>query len=207
VAQITTGIRSILSIPFVYNTLQRVLGVTNSEKTIVKEYMSISSNDSILDIGCATAVVLDFMPKDIKYTGFDISSQYINLAKKKYKDRENTFFFDTYATTDSLNGEKFDKIIFNKVLHHLEDIEVSQLFDLAKHHLKDNGKVVCIDPCFIENQGFISKLIVSNDRGQNVRRPIEYKNLALKFFLDIKTTQRDDLAWIPIDCYIMECKN
>ena len=203
-SQNTSGLKSLLSIPFFYDMLQTVFGVTHSEREVPKLYFKIKDNHEVLDIGCGTAPILNFMPKSVVYTGYDISSEYINLAKKKYKKRENTFFFSDKIDKNSLPGRLFDRVILNKLLHHLSDDEVIDMFTLAKSHLKGDGKVVTLDPCFIKNQRFISNWIVGHDRGENVRTPEQYTNLAEQVFSNIKTKHRHT-AWLHIDTHVMEC--
>ncbi len=204
-SQNTSGLKSILSIPFFYNLLQFLLGVTHAEKEVVSRYFKIKDNYSVLDIGCGTAIILDLIPDTVVYKGYDISEEYINLAKKKYKNRKNVSFYVNMVEKSTLSTELFDRIIINKVLHHLNDREVLELFSIVKNNLTKDGRVLTMDPCFVSNQGFISKWIVSHDRGENVRSPEQYQNLAHQIFTNVSTFQRNNLSWVPIDTFIMEC--
>lgn len=206
-AQKTSGIKSILSSAFVYNFLQYILGVSVKEKHFFRQYIKAKKNESILDIGCGTANIVNSISSDVVYTGFDISTKYINFAKNKYKDRNNIYLKDELASTKSLKDQTFDYIILNKLLHHLDDNEVLNLFKLCKNHLNNNGKIITLDPCFVNKQKIISYWIVNNDRGQNVRTIQGYQDIALKVFNNVKGEQFNGSAWLHIDTYVMELKN
>ena len=47
----------------------------------------INERESVLDIGCGTAAILNFLPSNVAYTGYDINSAYINYAIKNYGQR------------------------------------------------------------------------------------------------------------------------
>lgn len=64
-AQVTTGIRSILSIPQVYDLVQRIMGAHSGRKNLVS-CMRVHPGQRVLDIGCGTAEILSYLP-DVKY--------------------------------------------------------------------------------------------------------------------------------------------
>ncbi len=67
----------------------------------------------ILDFGCGTGFLYEFLKKKInfrgKYVGYDISSEMINLAKKKYKKAK----FEKKDIFKSRINENFDYVIIN----------------------------------------------------------------------------------------------
>jgi len=204
--QITNGLRSILSIPTFYNLLQNLLGAKKARKKFIHKYMKVSQDNRVLDIGCGTAEILDYLPKNITYIGFDASNNYIKMAKKKYRNR-NAQFFAKLVTDSNLGDFKpFDVIIATGILHHLDDEEVIHLFSLAKKFLKPDGKLITLDPCYLENQRILARFLINYDRGQNVRTPDQYQKLAENIFLNINLYTCNDLLRIPYDHAILECK-
>ena len=57
-AQISTGVRAILSIPAVYSLLQKIMGAHKGRQILVRNYIQPYSGMKILDIGCGTADIL-----------------------------------------------------------------------------------------------------------------------------------------------------
>lgn len=150
----------------------------------------------MLDIGCGTASILQFLP-DIKYTGFDMSRQYIDYAKKKYGDRG--VFFCRKIGTEIINefSTSFDIVLAKGILHHLNDEEAIALFEVAKSVLKPGGRLITFDGCYREGQSRIARFILSQDRGRFVRTKEEHERLAKRVFSQVQLDIYDDLARIP----------
>ena len=91
------------------------------------------------------------------------------------------------------------------IIGHLDDDEVLNLFEIGKIALQDNGKMITIDPCFVQGQNIIAKYLISKDRGQNVRGINGYKSLAKAIFPKSKSHVKHR-KWIPYTHFIMELK-
>lgn len=196
-------LRSILAYPSVYRFFQNLVHRKKHIREYVDKYVKPKEGDTVLDIGCGPADILDFLPK-VKYFGFDISSRYINEAKRKYGGC-GTFFCKKFSQASVPTNLIFDIVIARNVLHHLNDDEVIQLFKLTKECLKPGGRMVTIDGCRLENEGLISKVILSLDRGRHVRHKDEYLNLARQIFNDVVCEVRNDLSNIPINGICISC--
>jgi cyclopropane fatty-acyl-phospholipid synthase-like methyltransferase len=204
-AQVETGIRSVLSIPIVYNFLQNTLGASNVRKELAEKYLNFERVERVLDIGCGTAELLQWIPENVEYVGFDASKVYIKAAQDRYNDRNARFFTKCISEVDLHDTEPFDLITAVGVIHHLCNIEVEKLFKVAAHALKDKGIFVSIDPCYVSDQSFISKAFIDRDRGQNVRTSKQYSQLAERVFKRVTSHHRNDLLRIPYDYSILVC--
>lgn len=71
--------------------LQSIVCSKESTKKIIDEHIIPCYEGKILDVGCRTADILMYLPKDIVYYGFDLSREYINSAKNKYGNRGKFF--------------------------------------------------------------------------------------------------------------------
>ncbi|MCW8932679.1 MAG: class I SAM-dependent methyltransferase [Gammaproteobacteria bacterium] len=205
-AQITSGIKSILSYPLFYNLFQNIIGAEDARRKFVSTYCQLETQQRWLDVGCGTAELLKHLPKDIQYVGFDTSAQYIQHAEVNYEEHNAKFY--TELLTDKLLTELglFERAIATGLLHHLDDIEVIYLFNTIKSALSEDGLFITFDPCYISDQSFISKFLIDRDRGQNVRKIEEYYELALKVFEKVELIHRNNMLRIPYDHVILICQ-
>lgn len=203
-AQITHGIRGILSHPGMYNLMQNLVGAEKARRLLVADYFPLKPGMRILDIGCGTAEILKHLPEDIVYTGFDASQEYIGQAKKRFGDRGE--FHAELVEQSTLNTlERFDLIFAFGLLHHLDDDAALALFRLAASGLKPGGKLVTMDPCYAEGQHPLARWMISKDRGRSMRTPEGYRQLAATRFADVRCNVRHDMLYIPYSHTILEC--
>ena len=138
--QTTTGLRSFLSSPKVYDFVQVALGSRRSRKLLAERYIRAKDGDSILDIGCGTSDILDSLPPGVSYTGCDTSAEYIEAARQRFPQA-------TFVQAALPESGSFDLVLALGVLHHLSDEEGRALFESASSVLKPGGRVVTLDAC------------------------------------------------------------
>lgn len=202
---IDTGVRSILKIPKIYSFLQNILGAKYRAKVLVNEYIKPLPGSKILDIGCGPADILETLPEDIDYTGFDMNPKYIENARNRYGERAN-FFCNKVAEVSPEHKKKYDIVLATSVIHHLNDEEAINLFKIAFYGLKDTGQLITMDNTFIPEQPAVAEFLISRDRGQHVRIPKEYTQLAKKVFPTVTYDIRPDLLRVPYTHIIYTCK-
>jgi ubiquinone/menaquinone biosynthesis C-methylase UbiE len=78
-AQTTTGIRALLSIPLLYRAQQLLWGSPRLH-AVTSHYLALEPGQSLLDLGCGPADILVALP-EIDYVGVDLSPQYIEAAR------------------------------------------------------------------------------------------------------------------------------
>lgn len=202
-AQITSGIRGVLSHPAVYDAMQDMMGARRVRRELVTEFIRPAPGFRVLDIGCGTAEILPFLPASVEYWGYDISAPYIEAARQRFGAR-GTFFCKNLTQEDLRTLPKFDAVLAIGVLHHLNDEEAAGLVGLAREALAERGRLVTIDPCFAQGQNPIARFLIAKDRGQNVRDAEGYCALARGSFEHVNGAIRHR-AWIPYTHWIMEC--
>jgi SAM-dependent methyltransferase len=201
-AQITTGIRSLLSSPIVYDIFQDLMGAKKVRLELVRKHIRPINGLRILDVGCGTARILDFLPI-VDYHGFDLSQIYINQAEKRYGTRGKFHCaMLEQATVDGI--EPFDVVVATGLLHHLDDVQAMKFLNLAHTALKLGGRLVTNDPCHDKLQHPVSRYLVNRDRGQNVRTPDEYHRLAKSVFPELHAHVKH-WAFIPYTRCTMVC--
>ena len=202
-AQITSGVRSILSRPVVYTVLQNIMGARAARVEFVRDFVRPRPGAAVLDVGCGPGDLLEFLPKSVEYWGFDISPQYIARARHRFGDRGR--FQCKLLTREELTLlPQFDVVIASGLLHHLDDDVAEQLLRLSHEALISGGRLVTIDPCLVPGQNPLARYLIKHDRGQNVRTEEGYKDLAARVFPrhDVLVKHR---SWIPYTHCYTEC--
>jgi SAM-dependent methyltransferase len=196
--QITTGIRSVLSLPIVYDTFQTVVGAVASKRRVCEQYVSRGSADVVVDVGCGTADLLRFLPSESRYFGFDLSERYIEAAKKRHAGRPNCSFL--CADLNEIAPDAMppcDLAIVFGVLHHINDDSAIKLMESLFDRLAPGGRLITVDPTLAEGQSPVARELIKRDRGQHVRTPSAYESLVPSCFLDHVTEVRHDMLYIP----------
>jgi SAM-dependent methyltransferase len=197
-------LKKLLNIPFFYNGLQRLIGAMRAREIVVREYLQPEINHSILDIGCGTGYVINYLP-ECRYIGFDINSTYIEYARRHYGGRGE--FHQKYLTREILESfGLFDRVMMNGLLHHLDDTSATNLLQLAKSALKPQGIVVGIDGCHREGLSAVERWVLKNDRGQYVRHQLGYEMILRSVFTNVFVEMRPDLFLI-YRCLVWRCTN
>ena len=192
----------ILSSPILYNLSQRVVGAMKARKVLINSYAGIKNGYRILDIGCGTGYITKYLPSNVTYVGFDVSPIYIKYAEKRYINQNYSFNCE-YLTKETLSRyEKFDIVMMNGLIHHLNDIDSKNILNLAKYCLNESGTVVGIDGCFKENLDFITMWMLKNDRGVFVRNKKDYESLFNSVFDDVFSEMRNNISYIPYNFLI-----
>ena len=107
-----------------------------------------NKNQSVLDYGCASGYVKRFLnfyfDSKLKYTGIDISTKSIELAKKNYG---NEFFTVPEYENSEIKSKKFDIVYSRDTIMHQEEpwkfittlISKTNNFLILKLRTRDNG--------------------------------------------------------------------
>src|SRR6185503_9446032 len=156
----TTGIRSVLSRPAVYNLTLGFLGSKRARQMLAEDYIKAKPGDRVLDIGCGTADILNYLP-EVEYRGYDISAEYIDACRERFPQHK----FEV-ATLPPPDAGLFDIVLALGVLHHLSNEESLALLRSAKEHLKPGGRVVTFDGCRRGNP--LEAVMYALDRGRAI---------------------------------------
>ncbi len=100
---------------------------------------------------------------------------------------------------------RFDCALLLGLVHHLNDKEFITIIRLIKNTLKKNGKILILDNVIVRNQNFISRFLIKNDKGDNIRSLNQYKLILNKYFSKIKYQVNNQVfipyTWLKITCY------
>ena len=194
-AQVTSGIRSILSNPKVYAAFQKVVGSNRVREELIETYVKPAPGLRVLDVGCGPGVLVDYLP-DVDYAGTDLSEAYIEAATERYGDK-GRFFVGRVDDLDADEFGTFDVIIAKSLLHHIDEDEILHLFDVAAATLRPGGRFVTLDAAYTPDMSRASRFVVSRDRGQSILTPEGYERLARTSFGQVDVAVHHDLLRIP----------
>ena len=195
-------LEKILSNPILWNASRYGLdifwGLYKKRIKIIRDWRIIKEKSSVLDIGCGTGYYSKIT--DGEYLGIDLESKYINYCKKKYSKSNKKFKCIDVA---SLLNEKesFDIVLMVDVLHHIPD-------DLCKALLKKSSKlskvyIINFEPVH-EQDSFLGKWLVRQDRGDHIRKTNEFLKLYEEPGLEI--IQKKNLVIGPLKSIVILSK-
>lgn len=202
-SQVTTGLRRILSVPFVYDCFQKLVGAYAGRKDILERHVRVETGQRVLDLGCGTGFALAYMPP-VDYIGLDLNQNYIRQARARYGER-GIFRCRDINTVKFDEEEKFDVALAFALLHHLNDDEVVALFEKVGSVLRLGGRLVTLDLCVTDSQSLLAKTMIRFDRGQHIRTVPEYRYLAESVFPHVRVHLKYDFLRFKYAHIVMEC--
>src|SRR5690606_10039970 len=122
---------------------------------------------------------------EVDYTGADLSEAYIEEARRRHGDR-GRFFASAIEDIDGAEVGRFDVVVAKSVLHHIDEDEALHLFDVASDVLAPEGRLVTLDCAFTPDMSRGARFVVSRDRGQSIRTPEGYRELASRRFEEVE---------------------
>lgn len=204
-AQRTSNLYRLVTIPRIYSAFQELLGGVKSTQRFIREIVRPAPGMTVLDVGCGPAPLFPYL-QDVDYTGIDLNQRSIDHARALYGNRGRFFAGDVSNGIPGSNSN-FDLIIVSGLLHHLDDDQAGRLFASLVGLLKPLGRIVTFDNVWLPRQNPIAKLVNALDSGMNVRTPAEYVSLLDDLPLHVEQRVYRDMLRIPYDHFCMTLKH
>jgi SAM-dependent methyltransferase len=196
------ALKNLLSHVQAYVALQKVVGADRLRYRCI-ETARLKPGETVLDVGCGPAYYFEKLPQPINYHGFDTEPRYVEWANKKWGGRGATIHLGIFDAQQAARLPRVDAVLLLGLLHHLSDDESLQLLELAGQVLAPGGRVVSVDTCFEPTQGRISRWMSQNDRGEYVREPKEFEDLARSAFGSVEGYVERKATRIPASYWMM----
>lgn len=202
-----SGLKKLLRFSACYQWFQKAIGSAHANQWLLQQVYRPQSGDKVVDFGCGPGVMCGFLPDGVEYVGIDLNATYIGTASKLYGQ---TASFVAGRLLDFAADPRFHRVdlfMCNAVLHHLDDGEVVDVLQFARTHLKQGGRFVSFEPCFLRHQGRVSRWLMRQDRGQNIRAEEEWKAITGRVFEKQRTDILTGIYRIPWVAIVIECEN
>ena len=173
---------SILSYPTAYRVWQSPFVKAKLEPIVRNN--NLQQVQRVLDVGCGPGTNAAFF-QDFDYLGLDLNPRYIAQARKRYGDR---FMVADVCTYEAPENEKYDFILMNSLLHHIDTEHVHRILAQLTKQLTPEGHIHILDLVLPDSKS-IARTLARADRG-DFPRPLEQ-------WQDIFTTHFDSVRFEP----------
>ena len=130
----------------------------------IRAHTDLTRVRRVLDVGCGpgTNTAL-FSGSD--YLGIDINESYIESARRRHR---RTFVAADVTTYRVADHERFDLILVNSLLHHLDDSSTVRLLEHLSRLLTDDGRVHVLE-LVLPDSPSAARFLARHDRGKFAR--------------------------------------
>lgn len=151
------SVKDILDIPSLYLLWQAPFIAQKMAPVVASQSFAIAA--SVLDVGCGPGTNTRSFRSVPDYLGVDLNASYIEYARKRH-GRE---FRVADVTADIPTTSKFDLILMNSLMHHLDDAGATHLLESLPRLLAADGEIHILD-LVLSDQGLPRRLALA-DRG------------------------------------------
>ena len=185
--QKNTGLRSLLALPVVYRLTNFVFSKPKFIRWFLDTIIDVRDGQKLVDIGCGPADILADLGQAVEYVGLDISTAYIDAARERYGARGLFIAGSVNEWVADARISGADVVLCYGLLHHVDDLEATQILRFAHRILAPGGRLVFLEPCYLIWQSQRSVFMMSKDRGQNIRTERQWKSLVTPIFAETVT--------------------
>jgi SAM-dependent methyltransferase len=138
----------------------------------VVKHNDMSAVRRVLDVGCGPGTNARFFEgKD--YLGLDINPDYVERATKRYGDR---FQVADVCTYEAEPAHRFDFILLNSLLHHIDDVHTARILEQLAKQLTPDGHIHILDLVLTEHRS-VARTLALSDRGDFPRPMAEWDSI------------------------------
>jgi SAM-dependent methyltransferase len=143
----------------------------------IREHNDFSKVRRVLDVGCGPGTNSVFF-EDKDYVGMDINADYIQQAKRRFGDR---FYVGDVCTYQAKPDERFDFILLNSLLHHIDDEHTDRILKQLSGQLNPNGHIHILD-LVLPEKASVARTLAKSDRGDHPRPLQRWNKIFSRYF-------------------------
>ena len=144
----------------------------------------------VLDVGCGPGTNAELFRKK-EYLGLDLNADYVQQARDRYQMQFEVADVCTYQADAA---SKFDFVLMNSLLHHIDTEHTSRILRQLTSQLTEDGHIHILD-LVLPAQSSVSRTMALADRGDYPR--------ALEQWYEIFTEHFDKVIFEPYPLRMM----
>lgn len=144
----------------------------------VERHNDLASVQRILDVGCGPGTNARFFTH-AAYVGLDINAAYVARARQKYG---RTFIEADVCTYNPPPDQRYDFVLLNSLLHHIDDEGVDRILRTLHNVVVDHGHIHILD-LVLPDEPSLARSLARNDRGDYPRPVRVWKELLHRHFV------------------------
>ncbi len=138
----------------------------------VLRHNDLSRVRRVLDVGCGPGTNAAFFA-NTDYVGLDINESYVRTARRRH-GRE--FITADACTYEAPPDDRFDFILLNSLLHHIDTANVERILRQLHDQLTDDGHIHVLELVLPDKNG-LPRLLAKSDRGDFPRALDQWREL------------------------------
>jgi SAM-dependent methyltransferase len=170
---ITPILHRFVSIPWVYNQVQKLAGIEYVRKRLAAQIAQLDDVTTILDLGGGTGLNRDLWSPDSIYLCLDIDRVKLQGFLQNQPDGIALL---ADGSQIPLKANSLDIVICISVLHHLSDPLITGMIHESARVLKSSGRFILLDPVWAPARP-LGRLLWKYDRGSDPRSAESLLNL------------------------------
>ena len=169
---------SIMNHPVCYRLWQRPF--VESKFAPILRHNQLSAVRRVLDVGCGPGTNADYFDAH-DYLGIDHSARYIEMAQARGQGR---FLVADACSFVAPAEERFDFILLNSLLHHIDAAGVRRMLTQLHDQLSTDGHVHILD-LVLPQQPSVARFLAHSDRGDFPRSWEQWQELFCEAFQQV----------------------
>ena len=166
---------AILEHPLVYRVWQSPFAA--GKLAPVLSHNDLGRVRRVLDVGCGPGTNTAQFSRS-EYLGIDINARYVAWAGRRYG---RSFVAGDITRYQLPDGQRFDFVLVNSLLHHLGDVEAGHILAAVAQTLTPDGFVHILELVLPEERS-LARWLADRDRGKFARPLEEWRRLFARTF-------------------------
>jgi len=162
-----------------YSLFRKLIKADRGMKRLVDDYLLPQPGQTVIDLGCGTGDLAQFIPASTRYIGVDHNPAYLapSSITEGLNSGRRVFINADLGELNRLDLPPADSAFALGVLHHLTDSQALKMIESAMSLLVSGGTLVTVDPVFVPQQASSARVMMALDRGRFVRQVEHYRFL------------------------------